>query len=60
MLVFIAGASKTRRLGGQNDGGKQIVGHARGKARDGVGRGGRDDDQIRAAGQLDVANTHPR
>ena len=45
-----------RRVGGQHQGGQQIVGHALGEARQQVGGGRGDQHQVGPFGQLDVAH----
>ena len=44
--VCIAGQTTTGRGGGEEGGGEQVVREARGVAREQVGRGGRDDDDV--------------
>ncbi len=43
-------------VGGQNDGGEKIVGHAVRQPGHGLGRGRRDEDKIAVAGQRDMGN----
>src|SRR5690606_39307082 len=43
-------------VGGQHQGGQQIVGHALGQARHDVGGGGGDQHQVGPLGQLDMAH----
>jgi hypothetical protein len=45
-----------RRIGGQHQGGQQVVGDALGQARDQVGGGRGDEDQVGPARQLDMAH----
>ena len=58
MLVHVAfhrGDEQQRRGAAQRDGGEHVVGHAMRQPRDGVGGRRRDDQQIGAASQLDMA-----